>query len=338
MLATYTSADIAFTHLTGHQVSSAASQAADGGYLKLATLISQAGGDDLFREDLISQIEIWKSEKLNPGTNSTFGGPTRGLIERGVWRVYRLLGGLVIPEEEQSEDASLYAGLDWKRIFGLFLWYATSVDASIADVVETYEELLQRASLGTSLDISRPQPKWVSQHGSTGIPPAAGQRLGLSSKARSDLGLEDPLFTLIKLYADPALTLSSALHPLSFGPSRVGWGIAMSWHLYIVLSRVMKVRDFSDRSNPISRAHSGKGHGSQPNGHGLTREGSEDEEGNFRGYSATADLLTSTYAFELESWGLVQEAAFVLLHLEQSAGWVSLVQKFSGTPADVSSF
>ena len=298
-------------------MSSAAAQAADGGYLKLATLISQAGGDDLFREDLISQIEIWKSEKMNPGNSSTFSGPTKGLIERGVWRVYRLLGGLVIPDEEQSEDASLYAGLDWKRIFGLFLWYATSVDASIAQVVETYEELLQRTPKGTSV-VSRPIPKWVSQHGPTGSSPAAGQRLGLFSKTHSDLGPEDPLFSLIKLYADPALTLSHALDPLSFGPSRVGWGIAMSWHLYIVLSRVMKVRDFSDRTNPISRAQpSGK---SQPNGGDFSREGSEDEGESFRGYSATADLLTSTYAFELESWGLVQEAAFVLLHLEQSAG------------------
>ena len=40
------------------------------------------------------------------------------------------------------------------------------------------------------------------------------------------------------------------------------------------------------------------------------------------GHSPTADLLASSYAFELESWGMIQEAAFVLLHLEGSSGCV----------------
>lgn len=40
------------------------------------------------------------------------------------------------------------------------------------------------------------------------------------------------------------------------------------------------------------------------------------------GHSPSADLLTSAYAFELESWGMIQEASFVLLHLEGSVGCV----------------
>jgi len=72
------------------------------------------------------------------------------------------------------------------------------------------------------------------------------------------------------------------------------------------------VRDFADR-RPTARSF--------VNGGG--REGS-DEDGNkcekptFEGYSVTADLLSSAYAFELENMGMIAEAIFVLLHLQCS--------------------
>ena len=89
---TYTPADAAFTHLSGHQISEACSAAADGGYIKLSPLISQAGGDEFFKEDILEQLEIWKSEKLSPGS-SNHTSTQKGLIGGGVWRIYRLLSG-----------------------------------------------------------------------------------------------------------------------------------------------------------------------------------------------------------------------------------------------------
>ena len=97
----------------------------------------------------------------------------------------------------------------------------------------------------------------------------------------------------------------------------------------------MRVRDFADRSYSGVNSKD-KPPGNLVNGFGGTsrRERSsssgmsdisrdEDDKEPSEGHSPTADLLTSSYAFELESRGMIQEAAFVLLHLEGSVGYVS---------------
>lgn len=334
--ASYTAADAAFTHLTGHQISEACTTVADAGYLKLSTLLSQAGGDDLFKEDILSQLEIWKKDKLSPVSTAPNSG-NHGLVGRGIWKLYNLLGG-VIDQEEVDGGQSDYvcAGLDWKRVFGLFLWYGTGVDASVGDVVQVYENILLQHSRGTSNEIAKPLPKWAVNHSKQGLPlPMGSARSGLfsgSSSSSKDNLPEDPLYALIKLHSNPALSLSNALNPLSFAPSGLEWGIGMCWHLYIILSRVMRVRDFSDRGDPGTQTRGRKGRGSLSNGlggksqaesstDGWSRDGDNDD---FQpdGHSPSADLLTSTYAFELESWGMIQEASFVLLHLEGSMGCV----------------
>lgn len=339
----YTPADAAFTHLTGYQVGKACTAAADGGYLKLSTLISQAGGDDIYKSDIISQLDIWQREKLAPGSNPGLGDSENGLVGRGVWKVYNLLGGLLTSEAQESKiEDVLCAGLDWKRTFGLCLWYGTSVDSSVADAVNAYEHiLLQSAQSPSSNQIAQPIPKWAINRNNLLPPSLALSRLGLftSSSLSINQAPDDPLFALIKLYADPTLSLSKSLNPLSFSPFGLDWGIGMCWHLYIILSRIMRVRDFADRSYSGAKLKD-KAPGNLVNGFGGTGGGGErgssssnsddmsrdDEDNNDKdsseGHSPTADLLTSSYAFELESRGMIQEAAFVLLHLEGSVGYV----------------
>jgi nuclear pore complex protein Nup98-Nup96 len=328
--------------LTGHQITEACKKASEGGYFKLSTLISQAGGDDLFKQDIHSQLEIWRSEKLAPGSNNSLTSTQSGLVGRGVWRVYNLLAGLVGSDEERSRpEDDICAGLDWKRVFGLCLWYGASVDASVADVVKNYEGMILQNSRMASSDVARPIPKWAiekrkrePQLPSSG-PSRSSLFLSSSSTPSSEDLPEDPLYALIKLHADPALSLSKALNPLSFSPAGVDLGIVMCWHLYIVLSRVMRIRDFSDRRllppgrknrkrpsglvNGISRDGTVK-EASSGDDHSADDDGDDENNTQPEGHSPTADLLTSTYALELESWGLLQEAVFVLLHLEGSVG------------------
>jgi nuclear pore complex protein Nup98-Nup96 len=335
-LAKYTAADAAFTYLTGHQITEACSRAADGGYCKLATLISQAGGDELFKEDIRSQLEIWKNEKLAPSSNSIISGTQSGLVARGVWRAYSLLAGLIVEDDEKSRsEDDICAGLDWKRVFGLCLWYGTSLDATIADVVKAYEGMILRSSRSPAKEVARPIPKWTTEKRRGPQPPPLGSsRLGLYASSGfgiSDNFPEDPLYALIKLHANPALSLSKALNPLSFSSAGVHLGVLMCWHLYIILSRVMQVRDFADRvlqSQPRThrRRHSDFVNGIEEEGQDSTSDNQSIlEEDGLRtdGHSPTADLLTSTYSFQLESWGMLQEAAFVLLHIEGSVGCVS---------------
>ncbi|KAK0458108.1 nuclear protein 96-domain-containing protein [Desarmillaria tabescens] len=234
-----------WTLLTGNQVEKACEAAMDAGYVKLATLISQAGGEFDFREDVKEQIELWRNEHVDVH------------IDEYVKRVYGLLAGLA-----DTKD------LDWKRVFGMHLWFNEPIDAPIGELFRAFERSV--ASLSATKD-----------------------------------GRPDGLFSILRLFADPACSLTRVLDPASFGSSRIDY--TLPWHLYIILSRCMRVRDFSDRGDP--------------GGHHRNDEDMESEEENhIDGHSPTADLMTSMYAGQLEQLGLVQEAAFVLLYIEGSVG------------------
>jgi nuclear pore complex protein Nup98-Nup96 len=114
----------------------------------------------------------------------------------------------------------------------------------------------------------------------------------------------DALFALLKLFAEPACSLSNILTPLSFSPSSTDY--SLPWHLYVLLSRSMRVRDLVDRGDP-----------------GVDMMNEDDIH--IEGHSPSADLLTNSYAFQLEQLGMIQEAVFVLLHIEGSAGYLRFV-------------
>jgi nuclear pore complex protein Nup98-Nup96 len=67
----------------------------------------------------------------------------------------------------------------------------------------------------------------------------------------------------------------------------------------------MRIRDFADRADP-----------------GRRRDVMDDDNelDQHEGHSPSADLLASSYAHQLEQLGMLQEAVFVLLHIEGSAG------------------
>lgn len=273
----------------------------------------------MFKDDIREQLRVWKADKLGPGAGTGFGS---GLVGRGVWKVYSLLGGVLDDDEGElaDKDADVCSGLDWKRVLGLCLWYGEGLEASIADVVRAYEKLISRQSSTRSKPEAKPLPPWLLDVQRKKLPATL---LSKWSNRSASSEPDDPLYALIKLHADPALSLSNILDPLSFSSSLMEAGIAMCWHLYIVLSRVMRVRDFADRRPVGSRKTLVNGTGA---GKGK-EESSEDEEREGRyerlaveGHSPTADLLSSAYAFELESWGMIQEAIFVLLHIEGSVG------------------
>ena len=280
---------VAFTLLTGNQVEKACETAMDGGNVKLATLISQGAGDSDFQEDLREQLEIWREQRIDAH------------IDESIRKIYALLGGVVDVVEgskgtgiERCSDIDILKGLDWKRTFGLHLWFSEPLNAPIAQVFQSYCRHWRESS-------RRATPPNPSYH--EHLPPAQ-----MPSRWRpSSIPPLDGLFSLIKLHADPACSLSQILTPSSFGPSPVDY--SLSWHLYILLSRCMRVRDFADRGDP---------------GIDSVMEINRDEETRVEGHSPSADLLASTYAFQLEQLGMIQEAVFVLLHIEGSVGCVAL--------------
>lgn len=281
-----------FALLSGNQVAKACEIAMDSGNLKLATLISQYPGDDVYRDDLRTQLSEWRKSGVDAHINE------------GTRRIYSILGGIVDTLEGSGgtglahcPNISIPKGLNWKRAFGLHVWFGEPLESTVADVFQAYEQHWKSAS-GS---VASPLPWYMED---------STYNAALSPWVRATTAEPpDALYSLIRLFADPACSLSAVLAPVSFSASPTDYRLA--WHLYIILSRCLRVRDFADRGNA-----------------GITlgedmSEAGEDGEPAVEGHSPSADLLANSYALQLEQQGLIQEATFVLLHIEGSAGYVS---------------
>lgn len=270
-----------FSYLTGNQIARACDVAIDAGNVRLATLLSQSPGDEDFKNDLRSQLALWREQRVDAH------------VSEDVRKIYALLAGIVDILEgskgtgaERCPDIAISSGLDWKRAFGLQLWFGQSMDASIADVFTTHQDTLDDST-------SLPSP-WYKENSSQAP----------TSHWKTPTGADPPdvLYSLIQLFAEPNSSLSDVLVPFSYGSSPLDYRLA--WHLYIILSRCLQVRDLADRGDPGPVENSANG-------------------GDYvEGHSPSADLLANSYAMQLERLGFIQEAAFVLLHIEGSAGYV----------------
>ncbi|EKM57526.1 uncharacterized protein PHACADRAFT_206423 [Phanerochaete carnosa HHB-10118-sp] len=282
----YSWAQAVFALLTGCQVEKAADTATEAGNVKLATLLAQADGDAEFKEDLKNQLALWREQRIDVH------------IDENVRKVYALLAGVVDLLEgskgtglERCVDVHLAKGLDWKRAFGLHLWFSQPMDSPIPTAFEAYD----RARKDDPQNVAAPLP-WYRES------PA-----GVRTPWKLPPGAEPPdaLFSLIQLFADPVCSLSDVLTPLSFSPSPLDY--RLPWHLYILMSRCLRTRDLADRGEVVVDERQGG-------------DGDAGAEPEVEGHSPGADLLASSYALQLERAGMLQEAVFVLLHIEGSAG------------------
>ncbi|ORY52187.1 nuclear protein 96-domain-containing protein [Leucosporidium creatinivorum] len=270
-----------FTLLSGHQIERACEAALEAGDLRLATLVAQAGGDDEYREDLYLQLAKWREYKVDSH------------IDPAYRRVYELLCGNVGvsggrgkgDKVDGCEEINIAEGLGWKRALGLHLWYGT-FQAPIATAVERYEAASSSSS--PTAAVASPTPSYLPSSSTT-------------TWAPSNERPQDPLYHLLKLYVSPTHSLSSVLLPTNFSSSPLDY--RLSWHLYVLLSRVLRRRDFEDRVQ-IDQNEMEDGDG----------------EGEKEGNSVRADAMTVSYADQVEALGLWEWSTFVLLHLEMPEG------------------
>ncbi|WVQ78080.1 hypothetical protein IAT38_000161 [Cryptococcus sp. DSM 104549] len=212
-----------FALLSGHQVERAVETALAGGDMRLATLVSQAGGPHRFKDELFKQLEDWVLYKANP------------LIAAGYRRLYALLAGItdvvagdVSRGPDGCPDVLIAEGLDWKRALGLYLWYGNAFDNPISVVVEAYTEALHSAH-----PPARPLPAYLEK-------PADSLR-----KWNAPTEPTDVLYNLLRLYSDDTVSLDEALR--SRDTSASPYDVRLAWHLYVLLAQVLKKRDFGDR-------------------------------------------------------------------------------------------
>ncbi|XP_072991843.1 nuclear pore complex protein NUP96 [Typha latifolia] len=110
--------------LTGRQLDAAVELAASRGDVRLAILLSQAGGSTINRSDMAQQLDLWRINGLN-----------LNFIENERLKLYEMLAGNI---QGALQDSSI----DWKRYLGLLMWYQLPPDTSLSVIIHTYQHLL----------------------------------------------------------------------------------------------------------------------------------------------------------------------------------------------------
>ncbi|CAL5375554.1 unnamed protein product [Camellia sinensis] len=113
-----------FLLLTGRQLDAAVELAASRGDVRLACLLSQAGGSTVNRSDIARQLELWRINGLD-----------FNFIENDRTRLYELLAGNIHGALQDIQ-------IDWKRFLGLLMWYQLPPNTSLPIVFHTYQQLL----------------------------------------------------------------------------------------------------------------------------------------------------------------------------------------------------
>ncbi|MED6215984.1 hypothetical protein PIB30_003184 [Stylosanthes scabra] len=113
-----------FVFLTGRQLDEAVQLAASKGDVRLACLLSQAGGSIVNRSDISKQLDIWRKKGLD-----------FSFIENDRVRLYELLAGNI-------HDALCEVDIDWRRFLGLLMWYKLPPDTSLPIAFQTYKHFL----------------------------------------------------------------------------------------------------------------------------------------------------------------------------------------------------
>lgn len=215
------SEDKAVACLAGHRITEACKHLFEGKNFRLATLVPLIGTSDEAKEDMRLQIKAWHGSKMLSEVNDS------------VRTVYELLSGNVcacegmkgsaFPVEDCMEPfiISEKFGLDWKRAFGLRLWYAISKKDDLGVAVSKYSDDINQGKEAL------PQPWFAEQ----GIRPLwkdvdAGER-------------QDVLWGLLQLYADPNTDLEAVLRPENSQLSPLD--MRLSWQLGLALSTTGRV-------------------------------------------------------------------------------------------------
>lgn len=214
-----------FALLSGNQIEKACNQAMDSGNLRLATLISQIGGDTRFRSDIMKQLEAWRQDAVDVW------------IDEDYQRIFALLSGQVqtlqaskSPDPfQQADNIKICQGLDWKRAFALHLFYGSRLEAPLSHAVESYENQAKYESPDST---ALPLPWYVEP---------SSLKIHLAHRWRGGELMQDGLFEMLKLFVNDKRPFDYVLLPRTHGASPMDNRIP--WHVYMVLNKAKPQRD-----------------------------------------------------------------------------------------------
>ena len=309
----------AIAHLSCNNVADACHTLLEGLDLRLATMISQIGGDATLRQSMATQIEEWRRLDVL----SEMEDPHRAL--------YELLSGNCAQSEGKSgpgrENKALTFNicsrfaLDWRRAFGLRLWYGIMADEPIELAVAQFADAINYGK-----EDVKPVPWFVQEHA----------QMGWNDTNAEDR--EDLLWGILKLYAASKLDLAANIEDV-LAPENIS-GHPLNARLSFQLFHILKSRQ--DDPNEL---------GERKVGMPTVRGQSEDDHRTSFLSSTTSraekdtqaedpltelgDKITSTYAASLHTPEHWTTAAWIYTHMSSPVmreHYIrSLVNQFSGS-------
>jgi len=166
------------------------------------------------------QLQLWDTQRMTGRMNSH------------LLRVYRILSG----------DVDCVPLLDWKRAFGMHLWFRCAPNESISNALASYEEAVQRG-------FSRaPLPPHTEARAIDGVYGVAEGQLDVSESQRPLSTYRDVLYELVTLYCRG----HNSTHVLLPG-GHSSWPLdySLSWHLFTVLDSLGLTSDLDEHQRHL---------------------------------------------------------------------------------------
>ncbi|KAH6585985.1 hypothetical protein BASA50_000928 [Batrachochytrium salamandrivorans] len=295
------------TLLTGRLISRAVAESIKSRDLRLATLLSQINGPGS-RVTLLAQSGGQAAYAGNgvPGRGGMDANIRRSILDQlDVWHQIEAKGALQIPLTYLdilrliSGDTNLWdericpSTMDWKRSFGLFLWYGKGGDWSFSKALETYDLGFRSGNVPWPRSLYSASKDAATDHYSE------GKSL-------------DVCYHLLKLAADPAYPLEPALHPYASSSFQLDY--RMPWLLSQLLTCVKQVRGLKDTQvETVVALHPSE------TWQNRGSDGAAAMDISF-GQSFSFDRIAVSFVAQLEALGLWKWAIFVSLFIGTLSG------------------
>ena len=306
----------ALAYLSCNSIADAINVLFRGDDLRLATMVSQLGGSVTMREDMREQIEEWRKMDVLAEMDDS----VRALYEliRGETAQADGKDGVIREDKAASFQIASRFNLDWRRAFGLRLWYQSTSDENIEMAVAQFADAMQQGRENV-----KPVPWFVEQ----------GLEMGWKDSQKEQR--EDLLWGILKLYAslktdgiptnieDVLAPENVSGHPLN---------ARLSWQLFqIFWSRKNDPKGDQDReiNMPALRETAGR------DSFSLSVRSTNGNDQAENPLVELGDQLTLTYAASLHTSEHWTTAAWVYTHLSNPAMRShhirSLLNRFSKT-------
>jgi nuclear pore complex protein Nup98-Nup96 len=180
----------AIAHLSCNNVADACHSLLTGLDLRLATMVAQIGGDATMRQNLITQLDEWRRLDVL----SEMEDSHRALYELLSGNCAQSEGKNVSSRENKASTFGISSrfGLDWRRSFGLRLWYGIMEDEPIEWAIAQFADAIRDGA-----EDVRPVP-WFNE---------ANENMGWKDTDAENR--EDLLWGILKLYASSKLELDA---------------------------------------------------------------------------------------------------------------------------------